>query len=164
MLNGELQTLNAKRRKLNHNQKPYRRVSDFSKSFTLGGFLPTAVAIECPSSRNRLDCSFTPPGNFSFKLPSSLTTRQYGVTVFFPFRRSSSAASAAIRMKIPVVSGQVTSTLLSRARRDLIAETVTSLPRCVFRISESTSIGFGISIVPGPSLLAIDSGTATIFE
>ena len=54
----------------------YNRTSEFSKSFTLGGFLPLPGAIECPSSFNRCSCVFIPPGNFSFKLPSSLITRQ----------------------------------------------------------------------------------------
>jgi hypothetical protein len=54
----------------------YNRTSEFSKSFTFGSFLPLPGAIECPSSFNRRDCPFTPPGNFSFKLPSSLITRQ----------------------------------------------------------------------------------------
>ena len=31
----------------------YKRTSEFSKSFTLGGFLPLPGAIECPSSFNR---------------------------------------------------------------------------------------------------------------
>ena len=54
----------------------YKRTSEFAKSFTLGGFLPLPGAIECPSPFNRCICVFIPPGNFSFKLPSSLITRQ----------------------------------------------------------------------------------------
>jgi len=48
----------------------------FSKSLTFGGFLPFPVSIACPSSLKRADCPSTPPGNFSFRLPLSLTTRQ----------------------------------------------------------------------------------------
>ena len=54
----------------------YNRTSEFSKSFTRGGFLPLGGVIECPSSFNRCICVLIPPGNFSFKLPSSLITRQ----------------------------------------------------------------------------------------
>lgn len=48
----------------------------FSKFLTFGGFLPFPASIVCPSSLSRAACTSTPPGNFSFRLPLSLMTRQ----------------------------------------------------------------------------------------
>src|SRR5215472_17759110 len=87
--------------------------SDLSKSATTH-FLPNATDL-CPSVKSAFFCATTPPGNFGLSRPSLESTRQYGVTVFLPARRFSSAASAAIRTNIPVQRGQATSTLLRRA-------------------------------------------------
>jgi hypothetical protein len=78
--------------------------------------LPSLTRMMCPSSFKRAVCASMPPGNLGFRLPPFFITRQYGVTSFFPSRKSSSAASAAIRTKIPVVIGHVTSTPKSFAR------------------------------------------------
>ncbi len=121
-----------------HAAPPHNLVSRFSKSTTFGDFLPVPGSIKCPSSINLADCAITPPGNLSFRLPSSLTTRQYGVIRFFPFAPSSSAASETIRRWIPVVSGQVDSAPESFASRFLICPVVTSFPFGTFRINPST--------------------------
>jgi hypothetical protein len=54
----------------------YNRTNDRSKSFTFGAFFAFPGEIEWPSCFRRCDWAFTPPGNFSFKLPSSRITRQ----------------------------------------------------------------------------------------
>jgi len=91
-----------------------------------------------------------PPGNFGLRLPSSRTTLQYGVIRFLFCPRSSSAASATIRTKMPVVKGQVTSASWSRASFSLMVPTVTSLPFGTFRSNPFTSDGVGINIIPLP--------------
>src|SRR5205823_4461490 len=83
--------------------------SYYAMPATRGGRLPLAGSRVCPSSRRRDACLVIPPGNLGFSEPSSFTTRQYGVTRAAPARAVSSAASAAMRTKIPVVSGQVQS-------------------------------------------------------
>jgi hypothetical protein len=61
-------------------------------------------------------------------------------------------------MNIPVVIGQHTFALLSRASRARISDAVMSEPFPALRMSASTSSGFGISIVPRPNLFSILGG------
>src|SRR5262249_56732865 len=101
--------------------------------------------------------------NLSLSEPSSLITLQYGVMRLLPLRLSSSAASAAIRTKIPVVIGHATFAFESLASLDLICDCVISFPFGTVRITESTSMGAGISIVPVPNLFCILGGISTTF-
>jgi len=82
-----------------------------------------------------------------------LSVRQYGVMRLRPCRDYSSAAWAAIHEKIPVVIRQTKSVwcILDRAVRSALM--VVSLPLGTFFISESTSIGVGITNQPSPNFL-----------
>src|SRR2546426_6452530 len=77
---------------------------------------------------------------------------------FVPCARASSAASAAMRMKMPVVSGQVTSAPYSAASFFRIVPTVISLPLGTLRMRESINFGVGISIMPLPKRDILGNG------
>ena len=101
-----------------------------------------------PSSPRRVACIFTPPRSLSFKLPSSLITRQCGATflaLFSSFLRQSQQDTGS---EISGVSGQVYSVQKSFASFSMIWPTVTSFPLSILRSSLSISMGFGMSVFP----------------
>jgi len=77
---------------------------------------------------------------------------------FLPSPSSSAAAPAAMRAKMPVVIGHQMVALCLRARASRRELIVVTFPFGTFRISSSTSLGAGITIVPVPHILFIPSG------
>jgi hypothetical protein len=121
-----------------------------------------------PSFLNSLACDSVPPGYLGLRLPSSLTTRQYGVICSLgcardkplPFWRSSSAASDIIRKNIPSVIGQVESALNFFASIFRICPEVMSLPFGTFQITSSAISGVGTSTFRPPILFCQLAGPA----
>ncbi len=81
-----------------------------------------------PSFSRRHFWASTPPEYLSFSNPPVLRVRQYGVMLFSPLSRCSSAALAAIQLKMPGVRGQAMVPPCRFAMASRMAFMVVSLP------------------------------------